>query len=182
MKSALAQSPDEVFDIVDDRDCVIGQGFRGEIHRQGLKHRAVHLFWWRPDGQMGWQRRSYAKDNCPGMISSACAGHVDAGESYLAAAYRELFEELGIKLNAGELTEIDYVAAHEDLGREFVRCYIFKGEYPLQLATAEVEAVLWRTPLEMEAWTQRQPEIFSTPLLYLLKQPKVRQALGLPLR
>jgi 16S rRNA (adenine1518-N6/adenine1519-N6)-dimethyltransferase len=179
MKQEVGQSLDEVFDIVDDQDRVIGQGLRGQIHRDGLKHRAVHLFWSRENGQMCWQRRSFAKDNCPGLLSSACAGHVDAGETYEQAAYRELHEELGVQLAPGSLVEIDYVPAHPDLGWEFVRCYWFRGTYSVSLAAYEVDSILWRTPQEVEAWAQAQPDIFSTPVLHLLQRPAVRRALGL---
>ena len=77
-QSEVGQSPDEVFDVVDARDVVVGQEFRREIHRRGLLHRAIHIFWLRGDGQLCLQRRSYAKDNCPGLLSSSCAGHVDS--------------------------------------------------------------------------------------------------------
>ena len=81
MRKEVGQSPDEVFDLVDENDVVIGALPRSEIHRQHLRHRAIHIFWLRGDGQLCLQRRSYAKDNCPGLISTSCAGHVDSGES-----------------------------------------------------------------------------------------------------
>ena len=93
MSDEIGQSLDEVFDVVDAEDRVIGSNLRGEIHRLGLKHRAIHIFWRRPDGRICLQRRSFAKDNCPGLLSSSCAGHVDSGEAYHTAARRELREE-----------------------------------------------------------------------------------------
>ena len=181
MKPEVGQSPDEVFDVVDEADRVIGRERRGEIHRRGLPHRAVHVFWLRPDGQLCLQRRSFAKDNCPGQLSSSCAGHVDAGEAYLAAAVRELGEELGLHVAPGELAEIDYAPQHEDLGREFVRSYLlYRPAERCRLAAFEVDSVLWRTPAELAAWSAGQPELFSRPLLHLLARPAVRRALGLP--
>ena len=35
---------DELFDIVDSQDRVIGQRYRSEVHQLGLRHRSVHLF------------------------------------------------------------------------------------------------------------------------------------------
>jgi isopentenyldiphosphate isomerase len=174
------QSPDEVFDVVDDQDNVIGTAFRRDIHRRKLRHRAVHIFWLRPDGALSLQRRSYAKDNCPGQLSSSCAGHVDAGEDYHAAAVRELQEELGIAVGPAELTEIDYAPCHAELGHEFVRCYLLLGLHPVTLAEHEVDSLVWRTPREVEAWARRSPDLFASPLLHLLRRPKVRTALGLP--
>lgn len=181
MKPAeLGQSPDEVFDLVDAHDVVIGQGFRREIHRRKLRHRAVHIFWLRPDGALCLQRRSFAKDNCPGLLSSSCAGHVDAGESYHAAAVRELREELGIAVGPADLVEFDYAPCHAELGQEFVRSYLLRGSYPVILAESEVDSLVWRTPREVVAWAEQAPELFAPPLLHLLARPAVRAALGLP--
>lgn len=175
----VGQSPDEVFDVVDERDVVVGQAFRREIHRRGLLHRAIHIFWLRRDGKLCLQRRSYAKDNCPGMLSSSCAGHVDAGEDYLRAAVRELREELGVAVPPAALQEVDYAPWHPELGHEFVRSYVLRGEHAVSLAAFEVDAILWRTPAETEAWARAEAGVFATPLAHLLRRPGVRRALGL---
>lgn len=176
----VGQSPDEIFDVVDGRDVVVGREFRREIHRRGLLHRAIHIFWLRGDGQLCLQRRSYAKDNCPGLLSSSCAGHVDAGEDYLTAAVRELGEELGIRVDPAMLREVDYAPWHADLGNEFVRSYLLQGDFPTRLAAFEVDSLLWRTPRETESWAQAEPHAFAKPLGHLLRRHAVRAALGLP--
>lgn len=175
----VGQSPDEVFDVVNDRDEVVGRDFRREIHRLGLLHRAIHIFWLRGDGQLCLQRRSYAKDNCPGLLSSSCAGHVDAGEDYLGAAVRELREELGVDVGPQALREVDYAPCHAELGNEFVRSYLLRGDHLTALAAFEVDSILWRTPAEIEAWAGLDPEVFATPLVHLLRRAGVRRALGL---
>jgi 16S rRNA (adenine1518-N6/adenine1519-N6)-dimethyltransferase len=176
----VGQSPDEVFDVVDAHDVVIGREFRREIHRRGLLHRAVHIFWLRDDGRLCLQRRSYAKDNCPGLLSTSCAGHVDSGEDYHGAAVRELHEELGIAVPLSSLREVDYAPWHQDLGNEFVRSYVLRGEHRTRLATFEVDSLLWRTPAEVEAWAEAEPALFATPLAHLFGRTGVRRALGLP--
>ena len=176
----VGQSPDEVFDVVDEHDRVIGKDLRGEIHRRGLRHRAVHIFWLRPDGQLCLQRRSFAKDNSPGLLSSSCAGHVDSGETYETAAVRELAEELGVRVPADRLAEVDYAPSHPELGHEFVRSYVLCGGYDTVLAEHEVDALLWRTPFETDAWMRTHPGLFATPLRHLMGRPAIRRALGLP--
>jgi 16S rRNA (adenine1518-N6/adenine1519-N6)-dimethyltransferase len=175
----VGQSPDEVFDVVDGRDIVVGREFRRDIHRRGLLHRAIHIFWLRSDGLLCLQRRSYAKDNCPGLLSSSCAGHVDSGEDYLGAAVRELHEELGVAVTPAALREVDYAPWHVDLGNEFVRTYILRGDHPTKLAQFEVDSLLWRTPAEVESWIKAEPAVFATPLCHLLQRSGVRRALGL---
>lgn len=174
-----AQSPDELFDVVDTEDRVIGQARRSEVHARGLLHRAVHVLWLRHDGQLCLQRRSYAKDSCPGLLSSSCAGHLDAGEAYASAALRELGEELGIYTDQDRLYEVDAVPAHPDLGHEFVRVYLIKGDHPARPLPAEVDSLLWRTASETDTWLRREPAAFSSSLVHLLARPRVRAALGL---
>ena len=90
-----AFNPDELFDIVDHDDRVIGQAPRREVHARHLLHRATHVLVHDPNGRLFLQRRSMAKDTFPGCWDSSCSGHLDAGEDYPAAARRELGEELG---------------------------------------------------------------------------------------
>lgn len=179
MRKEIGQSPDEIFDLVDEHDQVIGRMARSEIHRQQRRHRAIHIFWLRPDGLLCLQRRAYAKDNCPGLLSSACAGHVDSGEGYAEAAQRELFEELGIRVSLAQLLEIDYAPAHPELGHEFVRSYLLRGDFQPVIARNEVDSILWRHPAELMAWSVASPGIFADPLHHLLARPGVPQALGL---
>src|SRR5258708_25071344 len=89
---------DEIFDVVNDRDEVIGQACRAEVHRTGLKHRAVHLLIFNARGEIFLQKRSLKKDNFPGVWDSSSSGHLDQGEAYDACVLREVWEELGIKL------------------------------------------------------------------------------------
>lgn len=176
----VGQSPDEIFDVVDEHDAVIGREFRREIHRRGLRHRAIHVFWLRGDGRLCLQRRSYAKDKAPGLLSTSCAGHVDAGEDYPTAAVRELREELGIAAPAAALAEVDYAPCHPALGNEFVRSYLLRGDFAVTLAAFEVDSVLWRTPAETAAWLAAEPELFASPLGHLLARDAIRRSLGLP--
>lgn len=178
--SLAAQDPDEVFDVVDGDNRVVGRERRSVIHARGLAHRAVHLLWLRDDGQLCLQRRSFRKDSCPGLLSSSCAGHLDAGEDYLPAMVRELREENGVSASPDELREVDAPPAHADLGNEFVRVYVLRGDRPFRIHPPEVDALLWRTPTETEAWILAAPAVFSSSLRHLMGRPAVRRALGLP--
>lgn len=177
--SLAAQDPDEVFDVVDADNRVIGRERRSVIHARGLRHRAVHLLWLDDLGHLCLQRRSFRKDSCPGLVSTSCAGHLDAGEDYLPAMVRELREENGVDIVPSELIEVDAPPAHEDLGNEFVRVYLLRGSRPFRIHPPEVDALLWRTPQEADDWSRRSPGLFSTSLRHLLGRPAVRLALGL---
>ena len=73
---------EEIFDIVDERDEVVGRRPRSEVHRLGLQHRAVHVLVFNARGELFLQKRSMQKDCFPGAWDSSAAGHLDSGESY----------------------------------------------------------------------------------------------------
>ncbi len=87
---------DEVFDVVDSEDRVIGQAPRREVHEKSLLHRVVHILVFNPEGLLFLQKRALTKDENPGLWDTSAAGHVAAGEDYSGTARRELQEELGI--------------------------------------------------------------------------------------
>ena len=89
---------EEIFDIVDQYDRVIGQHSRCKIHQLGLRHRSVSLLIFNDSGQLFLQKRSMKKDYSPGQWGASVSGHVDTGEDYDTAVIREAKEELGILL------------------------------------------------------------------------------------
>jgi isopentenyl-diphosphate delta-isomerase type 1 len=130
---------EEIFDVVNDRDEVIGQAPRGQVHRQGLKHRAVHIFLFDPDGRLFIQKRAATKDTFPGRYDSSASGHVDSGEQYDACAVRELREELGLGVTAEGLRKDFKIDACPQTGQEFVWVYSFQGDYHPVINPAEIE-------------------------------------------
>lgn len=94
--NALA-SEDEIFDIVDTEDRVIGQAFRSQCHgNPGLVHRVAHVLVFNRRQQILLQKRSMVKDVQPGRWDTSVGGHLLPGENYLEAALREAQEELGL--------------------------------------------------------------------------------------
>ena len=90
------QDQDEIYDIVDSEDHVIGQATRREVHEKHLFHRSVHILVFDPAGHLFLQKRAPTKDENPGLWDTSAAGHVNSGEDYITSADRELEEELGI--------------------------------------------------------------------------------------
>ncbi len=88
---------DELFTVVDKNDKIIGYYSRYECHHnKKLIHRAIGIVIFNDQGQILLQKRSRNKDTNPGFYTLSTSGHVDKGETYMQAAKRELFEELGI--------------------------------------------------------------------------------------
>lgn len=107
----------ERLEVCDRFNRPIGEASRGMIHRLGLRHRAVHVLVLDRAGRLFLQRRQAHKDQYPGHWDSSAAGHVLPGESYAAAAARELAEELGLR---EELTRLADVPASPATGWEHV--------------------------------------------------------------
>ncbi|MFB8026126.1 MULTISPECIES: NUDIX hydrolase [unclassified Streptomyces] len=87
---------DEILDIVDENDEVVGQASRGEATARGLRHRCVFIEARDPEGRLFVHRRTATKLVFPSHHDMFVGGVVGAGESYDEAALREAEEELGV--------------------------------------------------------------------------------------
>ena len=158
---------EEIFDVVDERDRVIGLVSRAQTHRDGLLHRAVHVFASNADGFFFLQRRSLDKESAPGLWSSSCSGHVDSGETYKQAALRELVEEIGLTLGPAELCLRLSISPCRATEKEFVRLYSCKAPSTLRPDPVEVIDSRWMAEEDLRAWIHREPKAFSPSFLHL---------------
>ena len=151
---------EELFDIVDANDRVIGQQPRGEVHRLGLRHRAIHLLVFNASGELFLQKRSMKKDCFPGTWDSSVSGHVDAGETYDACALREPREEIGLELAAlpKRLFKVD---ACEETGQEFCWVYRLEHEGPFNLDPEEISEGGWFSAEKIDDWIAAAPNEFA---------------------
>ncbi len=154
---------EEIFDVVNERDEVIGQRPRSEVHRLKLKHRAIHLLVFNARGDLFLQKRSESKDCFPGKWDSSASGHLDCGESYDACVLREAREELGLELSACP-PRILSIAACEETGHEFVQVYRCESEGPFVLHPDEIEHGDWFHPEAIDGWLARRPDDFAPAL------------------
>jgi isopentenyl-diphosphate delta-isomerase len=82
--------------LVDENDQVIGVGDRKEAWVHGYYTRCIRVVLRDQNGRFLSQKRSMKKDTFPGMWTVAASGHVDEGETWDEAAYRETKEEIGV--------------------------------------------------------------------------------------
>ncbi|MET9071873.1 NUDIX domain-containing protein [Streptomyces sp. NPDC004232] len=87
---------DEILDIVDEDDRVVGQYPRGEAYARGLRHRCAFIEVRDAAGRLFVHRRTATKLVFPSLYDLFVGGVVGAGESYDEAALREAEEELGV--------------------------------------------------------------------------------------
>jgi len=139
----------ELLDVVDIDDRVIGVKTRREIHAQGLMHRAVHILVFNARGELFLQKRSMSKDENPGQWDSSAAGHVDSGETYLECAIRELEEELGIVLDS-PLEYLFHINPDHLNGMEHSPIYRCVYDGDLRLQADEIDEGKWLSAEAMD--------------------------------
>jgi isopentenyldiphosphate isomerase len=153
--------PEEIFDVVNDRDEVIDRRPRSEVHRLRLKHRAVHVLVFDEAGRVFLQKRSLLKDCFPGLWDSSASGHLDSGETYDACAVRELGEELGLHVDQTP-EKLFSLPATPETGHEFVWVYRCVSPGPFTLQPEEIDHGDWFHPDAVTGWITRRPEDFAS--------------------
>lgn len=154
----------EIFDVCDEHDHVIGQAPRTLVHEQNLLHRAVHIWVWDSKGEFMIHLRSDKKDQFPLCYTSSSSGHVDAGETYETAAHRELKEELQL---AGELIWVTKLPAGPETAYEHTVLYFLKTDDVPTPDPEEIQSVHYLHPDAIQSMVQNEPERFTPPFRQL---------------
>ena len=165
---------EEIFDVVNERDEVVGQAPRSEVHRRKLWHRAVHVLVFNARGEIFLQKRSMLKDTAAGLWDSSASGHVDSGENYDACAVRELREEIGLELKRPP-ERILRLEACAETGNEFVWVYRCASEGPFTLHPQEIERGEWFKPEFVTKWVAERPQDFASAFVLIWKKVMSRE-------
>lgn len=135
--STTSDNPDELFDLVDEQDRVIGQVRRGDAHRNpALLHRSVQVLVFDGDGRALLQLRSARKDLFPGYYCASASGHVISGDDYETTAQRELEEELGVSAALRSLGKALVRSAYET---EITALYVARSDGPFHFNAVETD-------------------------------------------
>ncbi|KAK4486284.1 hypothetical protein RD792_008954 [Penstemon davidsonii] len=131
---------------------------RGDVHRDGDYHRAVHVWIYAESTQqLLLQKRAECKDSWPGQWDISSAGHISAGDSSLVTARRELEEELGIALPK-DAFELLFVFLQE--------CVVNDGKF-INNEYNDVYLVTTREPIPLEAFTLQESEVSAVKYISL---------------
>ena len=148
-----------MLDIVDDKDNIIGQSSRDEIHKNNLIHRSVHILVFNSMSDLFLQKRSMAKDENPGLWDTSAAGHVALGEDYHICAIRELEEELGISAN---IREIMRLPAQLKTNWEHVRLYKCITNMPININYQEISEGRYFTVSKISQFIKSNPSRYTS--------------------
>jgi isopentenyldiphosphate isomerase len=132
----MSDPGEELVDVVDEDDRIIGTCTRREVRRRGLRHRSVYVLVFNARGELFVHTRTATKDVYPGHQDVAVGGICGAGESYETAAVREVAEELGV---ADVVVERLFAMRYQD-GTNQVNGVVFRciHEGPFRLQEAEI--------------------------------------------
>ena len=139
---------EERVDLVDLENRVVGRALRREVRSRNLLHRGVGIVCFDGKGRIYVHRRTETKDIFPGMYDMFVGGVVASGESYRAAAAREVAEELGI---VGPRP--DYLFSHLYLGdrnRAWIQVYRVEWDGPIRHQPEEVSWGSWIEEADLE--------------------------------
>jgi len=159
----------EYIEILDSMNRPLGVLSREDVHRQGLFHRSVLVLVYDHLKRLLIQKRHHSKKVYPGRWDLSATGHVLAGESTIAAAYRELEEELGI--TPPRIRLIITINGNQDTNFEFVYLYnAGKIPTPLSPNPLEVEDITFIDQDDMDSLVREFPDILTPGLVYFWRK------------
>ena len=109
----------EYLDVYDENGNFLRKEDRKIVHRDALWHKTVHCWLYDKEGNVYFQIR---KDE--NQLYTTASGHVQSGETVQEGFGREIFEEIGIKVNYNEAELVNII--HYVLDRKNVDGSIFK--------------------------------------------------------
>ena len=154
-----------------------------EVHKRGLRHKAVSVFVMNGN-QVLLQQRAMGKYHTPGQWANTCCTHPHWDEDPALCATRRLQEELGITgLYPAHRDQVEYRA---DVGgglieHELVEIYVAPAPATLKIVPnpAEVMATRWVDLYDLKAEISRRPEKFTPWLRIYLAEHSARIFAGL---
>jgi isopentenyldiphosphate isomerase len=138
---------DEYIDIADASGELLGVSeLKSIIHQKGFYHHTAHIWLYTKKGEILLSQRSKLKTIYPLMWDVSVAGHVDAGESIINGALREIREEIGLNLLETDLNKIGVFECFQSYkngiqDNEFHHTFIAELQVPLSELTPQIEEV-----------------------------------------
>lgn len=133
------QRPEELVDVVDERNVVVRRGVpRKVMRRDNLLHRCSFVLVFHSNGELFVQRRVSFKETYPSYYDPAPGGVVGSDETYEENARREMEEEMGIRGVA--MTALFDFLYEDEITRVWGRTFKCVYDGPFVLQESEVES------------------------------------------
>ncbi len=151
-----------------------------EVHKRGLRHKAVSVFVM-CEGRLLIQRRAMEKYHTPGLWANTCCTHPHWGEEAATCAARRLTEEVGFTVPLEYRDQIEYRADVFGGLIEHEVVDVFIADLPERPVVdpnpSEVMDTAWLTLPELTKQIAARPERF-TPWLRIYLDEHSEQIFG----
>ncbi len=150
---------EEMLDIVDEHDHVVGQENR-ETYRdqafnpQGKYVRIVNCFIVNKEHKIWTPIRSPNKRSFPNAIDFSCGGYVQAGETYQEAIISEIEEENNLTVKPEDLVFLGKLTPTDDQVNVFMGVYKYVTNGPIDFNPKDFTSAQWLTKEELIAKIQ----------------------------
>ena len=147
---------DELLDLVDDSDNVVGTILRAEAHAKDVSNvRAIHAFVKNSQDELWIARRAKQKKVAPLALDASVSGHVNSGESYEQGLIRETMEEIGLDLNKLAFKQLAYLNRTEHNVYCFEKVYEIKFDGEPKYNQMEISEGYWLSLAEIKRRIKR---------------------------
>lgn len=147
---------------VNENDEVIGAGSIENAVDNGIRVRISRVFLQNSKGELLLQKRADTMSAIPGRWDQTAGGHVDEGEDYRVAAFRELAEEMGVE--GVQLSEVTTFYSEEKDEHKTKKRFnkIFTGVYDgeVKIDNDEVTDFQWISIDELSERMIQSPDDF----------------------
>ena len=160
----------EYIDIVNDKDEVIGKILEKEQYKvKPSQLRFINIIIINDSRKILVPRRSSNRKIFPNCYDFSVGGHVNSGETYDEAAYRELYEELGIKDT--KITKIVYFSPYNSKSNTFQTIYMLNYNKEIKDYDKNgISEIFYMTVEEIKDLMNKQPELFKTDYLAVMNE------------
>ena len=141
---------DELLDLVDNDDNVIGKKLRSEVYEKNMSNfRVINAFIKNSDGKILITRRAGTKKLFPLCLDASVGGHVKSGENYEQALKRELLEELQMPLKKVRCRLLGHLNPYKDHVSAFMNVYEIRLDETPSFNEEEIIDAYWLYPKEI---------------------------------
>jgi isopentenyl-diphosphate delta-isomerase len=164
--------------LVDKNDRVLGFKEKFATHKIPVPlHRAISVVIFNKDkSQMIITKRAFKKPTWPYFWTNAVCSHPYPGETYLTAARRRLYEELGFRTPIKEVFNFTYEAKMDNKiwgEHELDHTFIGKYEGPVHPDLNEVAGYEWIGIGDLKKDLRRNPKKYSPWFKIIFKKLKI---------